>query len=398
MPMTTDVYFHKLIIFRGWKQEVKFRTSQELFSAHDIDTGSRFLLRTIVEAGYVTPQSILDLGCGYGALGLVLKSLYPESAVHLTDRDALAVEYAHQNAVLNNLSVEAYASLDYLGVTRNDYDLIVCNVPGKAGDSVIGYLLGEAGAYLKSGGIMCIVVVSPLEAIAEKKLAELTGAEVILKRARSGHTVFHYRFTGSRLEPKKTSVEAGVYRRKEIKIKQDKLAYDMETAFGLPEFDTLSYDTELLFEAIEGMKNRQFKHLLALNPLQGHVPSALWRCFTPQSITLAGRDLLALMYSRLNLLKNGCPPDRIQTFHQSGLELTGRYDLIAGVLPEENKEALERTFEQAAGLLDQRGTLAIAGGSTAITRLETLAATQPELVIKGRERRRGYSSLVVEKR
>jgi hypothetical protein len=240
-------------------------------------------------------------------------------------------------------------------------------------------------------------VVSPLEALVEQKLAQEKGVEIILKRARSGHTVFHYRFTESRQEPQKSSIEAGVYRRKEIKIKKDKLVYDMETAFGLPEFDTLSYDTELLFEAIDGLKNRQFTHLLVLNPLQGHVPSALWRYFHPESITLAGRDLLALVCSRLNLLKNGCPSDRIKTFHQSGLELTGRYDLIAGVLPEENKEALQLNFKMAAALLEPRGLLAIAGGSTAITRLETFAETKPELVIKGRERRRGYSSLVVEK-
>ena len=161
--MDTDVYFHKLVTYRAWKHELKFKTSQELFSAFDIDTGTKFLLRTIVEAGYPAPKHILDLGCGYGPLGLTLKSLHPESTVHLTDRDALAVEYARQNASLNNLEADIYGSLGYDDIKHYDFDLIVSNIPGKAGEQVIAYLLREARFYLKPGGVMAVVVVSPLE-------------------------------------------------------------------------------------------------------------------------------------------------------------------------------------------------------------------------------------------
>ena len=101
--MDEDVYFHKTVTFRAWKHSLQFRTSQELFSSHDIDTGTKFLLRTIVEADYGNFQRILDVGCGYGPLGLTLKSLHPDSIVHLFDRDALAVEYSRQNAELNGL-------------------------------------------------------------------------------------------------------------------------------------------------------------------------------------------------------------------------------------------------------------------------------------------------------
>src|SRR5215211_6675384 len=98
----TDVYYKKTIPFNFSKQRLRFRVSQDLFSSHDVDVGSRFLLRTLLTAKDVgQPTSILDLGCGYGPIGLTLKGFHPDAVVHLTDRDALAVEYTRQNAVLN---------------------------------------------------------------------------------------------------------------------------------------------------------------------------------------------------------------------------------------------------------------------------------------------------------
>jgi 16S rRNA G1207 methylase RsmC len=399
--MNTDVYLHKVLPYRAWKQEVLFRTSMELFSSHDVDTGSKFLLRTIVEAGYPAPQSILDMGCGYGPLGLTLKKLHPDCAVHLVDRDALAVEYSRENADLNNFTaVEAYGSLGYDDVPKHDFDLVVSNIPGKAGEPVITYLLQEPQFFLKPGGLAAIVVVTPLETLAAKILAETPGVEVLLKRDRPGHTVFHYRFAGSN-EPasEKSSLERGIYARKTVTMRPGKLVYQMQTAYGLPEFDSLSYDTELLIKTLEGFKGKEIGRALVFNPGQGHIPAALWRCCHPRTISLTGRDLLALRYSQINLLLNGYPPEAIKLDHNAGLDPLNHEhcDLITGVLPEENKEALQLAMEAAALILNPNGRLVIAGGSTAITRLETLFETTGTLTAKARERRRGYSVLVMVK-
>jgi 16S rRNA (guanine1207-N2)-methyltransferase len=396
--MDTDVYFHKNVAFRGWKQELLFRTSQSLFSAHEVDAGTRFLLRSIVEAAYPPPQKILDVGCGYGPLGLTLKVLYPQNAVTLTDRDALAIDYARQNAALNNLpGIQAYGSLGYDDIRDNDFDLIVSNIPGKAGEPVIAYLLREAQFYLKPGGMAAIVIVSPLAEMAAKILAGTPGAEVILKRERPGHTVFHYRFGGEPTPPRptQTALERGVYQRKDVTLKYGDLQYNMRTAYGLPEFDSLSYDTEILLKALKSYKNKTFTHIAIFNPGQGHVPVALWQYFHPASISLIDRDLLALRYSRLNLAFNGCPAERINLFHKTGLdtEQEENYDLIAGVLPDENKEALQLTLERAAGLLTPGGLLMLSGSSTEITRLVTHVENTKILAVKSRERWRGYSVL-----
>ncbi|MCJ7606066.1 MAG: class I SAM-dependent methyltransferase, partial [Dehalococcoidales bacterium] len=158
MSTPQDIYYKKTLTFRAWKRELRFKVSQGLFSSFDIDKGTRLLLRTIVEAGYRDFTRVLDLGCGYGPIGLMLKSLYPAADVHMVDRDALAVDYSRQNAELNGLTdIETYASLGYDDITRRDFDLIVSNIPGKAGTTVITSLLQDAGRYLAPGGMAAIV-------------------------------------------------------------------------------------------------------------------------------------------------------------------------------------------------------------------------------------------------
>ena len=76
LAITEDIYYKKTLKFRAWKQEFLFRVSQDLFSSFDIDKGTRLLLRTVLEAGYEY-DSVLDMGCGYGPLGLIVKKLRP---------------------------------------------------------------------------------------------------------------------------------------------------------------------------------------------------------------------------------------------------------------------------------------------------------------------------------
>jgi 16S rRNA (guanine1207-N2)-methyltransferase len=399
--METDVYFHKTVTFRAWKRSLQFRTSQELFSSHDIDAGTKFLLRTIVEAGYGDFQYILDLGCGYGPLGLTIKGLHPQSIVHLTDRDALAVEYTRQNAIINKLeSTEIYGSLGYDDIKRNDFDLIVSNIPGKAGETVIAYLLGEARYFLKPGGIAAMVVVSPLEDFVDKTLKDIPGVEVLLKHNRSGHAVFHYRFNDRPLPPYTSALERSIYHRNNVTIHQGELEYPMRTAWGLPEFDSLSYTSGMLAEALGGMRGKEIDHAAVFNPGQGHIPVILWKLFKPAKIILVDRDLLALRYSRLNLTLNDCPSDRVDIFHRVGtnFESKEKAELVAGVLrEEEGREANRLTLDYAVERLSKKGTIILASGSTAITRLVDYVEAKGVLRIKVRERRRGYSLLVLER-
>jgi hypothetical protein len=130
------------------------------------------------------------------------------------------------------------------------------------------------------------------------------------------------------------------------------------------------------------------------------VPVALWKLLRPQNVTLVDRDLLALRYSQLNLILNGCPPERVSLSHRIGIgfQHENKIDLFAGVLrEEEGKDATFLTLDQAVGNLSAKGMIILSASSTAVTRLVTYVESPGLLRIKMRERRRGYSLLALER-
>lgn len=398
--MAHDVFFKKEVALEHEGQALRFRVAQDLFSSHEVDVGTRRLLRTLagVEAG--TLHKVLDLGCGYGPLGLALKKADQTRVVHMVDRDALAVDYARQNAALNHLAdVQVYGSLGYDDVQAVDFDLIVSNIPGKAGQPVIAHLLRDACFHLSPGGLAAVVVVAPLESAVAEAL-DGPGVEILFRETRSGHAVFHYRCDGAGRLPA-TALERGVYRRDEVQAAFRSLAFPVQTSYGLPEFEGPGYRSELLVEGLLGIAGGRVRHAAAFNPGQGYVPAALWKLFEPESIALVDRDLLGLRCSRENLLRNGCDEGRVALLHQADLALPGRepLDLVAGLLrEEEGAAAVAHSVQQAAARLAPGGLILAAGSSTAATRLEQAVRLEGGLRVKGRKRRKGNSLLALERR
>ncbi len=400
--MKPDVHFKKLVSLAHGGAELELRVAQDLFSSHQVDVGTRRLLRSLPDPQERSSSKVLDLGCGYGPLGLALKAEEPERRVHLVDRDALALEYARQNALLNDLSdLEVYGSLGYDGVQADDFDLIISNIPGKAGAAVIESLLRDAVHYLRPGGWVALVIVAPLTPLVDQVLVQ-PEFEVLVREERSGHAVFHYRFTQDAYQiprPEATAFERGFYDRAEIRVEFEGLRFAMRTVWGLPEFDTLSYRTEMLLEALQAEEKR-VQHALLFNPGQGHLPIALWKLARPGHLALVDRDLLALRASRRNLLENGVPLAALSLFHQPALDVGGGpYDLIAGVLrEEEGREALAFHLEELAAQLAEGGRLLLTGTSTPITRLEKEVRARKLLRVLDRSKQRGRSLLVLERR
>jgi hypothetical protein len=231
-------------------------------------------------------------------------------------------------------------------------------------------------------------------------LSDTDGVEVILKQQRAGHTVFHYLFHGERgAGPTQSALERGVYDRGKMTLRVDRLEYDLRTAYGLPEFDSLSYDSDMLIKALSKMTNHKLNTAVIGNPGQGHIPVVLWKLFRPGKINLTDRDLLALRYAQNNLINNDCPAERITLCHEvgAGLETGEKIDFFGGVLRDEGREATLSLLDQAAAKMGRGGIIILAGGSTAITRLADCTLSRRDLRINGRERRRGYSLLVMEK-
>ncbi len=131
-----------------------FRTSSGVFSGRRVDAGTRLLINTcIVQDGW----SVLDLGCGYGAVGIVLKKLYPTLDVFMIDINERAVAIAEKNAVLNGVAPHIAQGHMYEPVKEMLFDAIMLNPPYVAGRKLIGDMLEGATTHLKKGGLLHVV-------------------------------------------------------------------------------------------------------------------------------------------------------------------------------------------------------------------------------------------------
>ena len=151
-----------------------FHSTWGLFSPTAVDEGSRLL----IEEMEVRPtDAILDVGCGYGALGLFAASLAPQGTADLVDKDFVAVDYAKKNVTVNHLSnATVYLSNLLSHVPREKkFDVILSNPPAQGGRDLLSILLHDAKAHLKPGGKIYFVTVSGLKEFIKRNFQEVFG-------------------------------------------------------------------------------------------------------------------------------------------------------------------------------------------------------------------------------
>lgn len=392
-------HFKKTVTLDHGGRRLELGVAQELFSSHEVDVGTRLLLRTLAGPEHASRRRVLDLGCGYGPLGLALRAAAADRVVHLVDRDALAVEYSRENAARNRLDdVEVYGSLGYADVRGSGFDLIVSNIPAKAGPPVIEQLLLGGAGLLAPGGLVAVVVIAPLGAGVAEALEGAPEVEVVFRRATASYAVFHYRFRA----PPATPDELGVYERGRLTVTHAGVSVRLRTAWGLPEFDSLGVPTRLVADALLRPGGRPPRTALVLHPGQGHLPCLLWAGRRPAELRLVDRDLLALRFSQANLVANGCPVERVATAHRVGPDpaALADADLVVAVLhPKEPPEATAATLRQLVAAVPRGATVVVGGGSTAVTRgLAALDAAKLPFRTLDRRRSRGASAVVLERR
>ncbi len=140
--------------FQG--RRLTFTTDAGVFSREAVDRGTRLLLAVLAVPGYA--RLLVDLGCGYGPIGLALACLAPQARVFLIDPNARACELALANARQNGLSNVAIRQGEGLAAVDGPIDLVAINPPIRAGKKVVYGLMAEAAARLKPGGELWTVI------------------------------------------------------------------------------------------------------------------------------------------------------------------------------------------------------------------------------------------------
>jgi len=164
--------------------ELEFHTTWGLFSPKAIDDGSRLLLEHL----QVMPDDqALDLGCGYGPLGLAIASSAPAGHCTLVDKDFVAVEYARRNAARNGISnVEVLLSngLEQIPPDRR-FNLVVTNLPAKTSKEHYYIFFHDVRERLLPGGRFYVVVISGLRDFIKRAFIEVFGNHEKLKQGRA---------------------------------------------------------------------------------------------------------------------------------------------------------------------------------------------------------------------
>ncbi|CAM4214954.1 class I SAM-dependent methyltransferase [Lederbergia lenta] len=171
-----------------WDAELKgnafrFKTDQGVFSKKEVDFGSRFLIEKFEIANVEGP--VLDVGCGYGPIGLSLAKVYSDRSFHLVDVNERAIALAKENAMLNQVeNIDVYESDRFNGIGLKNFAAILTNPPIRAGKQVVHDILERSYHHLVPGGELWVVIQKKQGApSAQVKLEEVfDNVEVVAKR------------------------------------------------------------------------------------------------------------------------------------------------------------------------------------------------------------------------
>ena len=161
--------------------EFTLHTRWGVFSPRSIDEGTLLLMKHI-EVG--VNDVCLDLGCGYGPIGLALAKHCTKGEVHMIDKDFVAIELANNNANLNNLSnTKAYFSDAFLQVPSEvKFDQVISNLPAKVGREQLSIILYDAFDALKPGGKITVVTINGLKDFIKNNFKSVFGNYKKLKQ------------------------------------------------------------------------------------------------------------------------------------------------------------------------------------------------------------------------
>ena len=133
---------------------LRFLTDAGVFSRGEVDFGTDALLRALPDG---MAGRVLDLGCGWGAVGVSVGKKYPACRIVMSDVNERALELARKNAALSGVRADAVQS-DGLERVDGLFDYILTNPPIRAGKQVIYRLFAQSAKKLTENGALYLVI------------------------------------------------------------------------------------------------------------------------------------------------------------------------------------------------------------------------------------------------
>lgn len=178
---------------KTWSYQLKekvytFTSDVGVFSKNEVDFGSRLLIEQF-EPPVITGD-FLDLGCGYGPVGIVLSDYHPDRNVVMADVNERAVMLAKQNADHNNVdNVECIQSDRFANLKQRSFAAILTNPPIRAGKRVVHQMFEESKAALDEQGELWVVIQKKQGAPSARERLESLFGEVEIVARKKGYFI-----------------------------------------------------------------------------------------------------------------------------------------------------------------------------------------------------------------
>lgn len=166
----------------------EFVTASSVFSKKRVDTGTRLLIESMIlpERG-----TVLDVGCGYGAVGVAAASLHPALKVTMTDVNMRAVRLAQENIQRNKVAnAEVKCGYLYEPVEGSTFDVVLSNPPVSAGMETVKAIITKAPEVMAAKATLQMVVRSKIGAKALPSIFEEAFDNCTVIARESGYRVF----------------------------------------------------------------------------------------------------------------------------------------------------------------------------------------------------------------